>query len=180
VLHGSQLEWIYLLVVYLTILSISQANNQMMVSNELERKWSCLHLNYYPRICPETMRNSTKTSVWLVDVLAENRPEQAYLLVTNQKQWYLFQPAVCQEIIRRLDELAARPVLHLVILYTCYLKRIVPSKYETLYTWSSTYDRPHLRPQKNNKLINKLGCATEDTHNPGVESNKRWLKCKSF
>jgi hypothetical protein len=41
------------------------------------------------------------------------------------------------------------------------------------YIWSSTYDRPHLRPQKNNKLIyNKPGRATEDTHNPGEEAQK--------
>jgi hypothetical protein len=46
--------------------------------------------------------------------------------------------------------------------------------------WSSTYDRPHLRPQKNKYFNIKPGCATEDTHNPGEEANKRLLICKSF
>jgi hypothetical protein len=43
-------------------------------------------------------------------------------------------------------------------------------------TTYATYDRPHLRPQKKKKLINKLiinqEVTTQDTHNPGEEAHR--------
>jgi hypothetical protein len=88
----------------------------------------------------------------------------------------MFEPVLTTEIVRGGESLGATGVKpHFIFGDKNKGELIFEKSSYTLgrrLTTYATYDRPHLRSQKNEQINNKPGCATENTHNPGEEAHR--------